>query len=100
LLLSAGACRTPSAARLWLSVNISYLLGAQQQTRQLLLLLSIDGTYRQTDTRPLHIPCSIYYVGSISNLIQKTLDISLASQRLNAVRPTCWFHATSADAAR
>jgi len=32
--------------------------GAQQQTRRPPLLLSIDGTDRRTDARPLHRPCS------------------------------------------
>jgi len=33
-------------------------------------------------------------------MIQKTLDVSMMLQRLDAVRPTCWFHGLSADAAR
>ena len=34
---------------LQLSIDISFPLGALQQTRRTPLLLSIDGTYRQTD---------------------------------------------------
>jgi len=40
---------------------------AQQQTRQPLLLLSIDWTDERTDARPLHRPFSAGYAGSINN---------------------------------
>ena len=52
LLLSADA---PAARRPQLSIDISCSQGAQQQTRQPSLLLSIGGTDRQTDARPLLI---------------------------------------------
>jgi len=52
LLLTAGA---PVARRPQLSIDISCPQGAQQQTRQPPLLLSIDGTDRRTDTRPLQM---------------------------------------------
>ena len=38
---------------------------AQQQTNRTSLLLSIDGTDRRTDIRPLHRACSAYCVGSV-----------------------------------
>jgi len=45
-----------------------------------------------TDSWPVRRPCSTYYVGSISNLmIQKTLEVSMTSQLLDAIYPTCWF---------
>ena len=56
LLLTAG--RPP------LLIDISCPWGTQQQTRCMPLLLPIDGTDRQTDTRPLHRPCSEYYANS------------------------------------
>jgi len=82
--------------------SISCPQGAQQQTRRQPLLLSISWTDDgQTDTRPLHKPCSTYYVGCVDNLMmQKTLDVIMTSQRLNATHPTCRFYAPSADAAR
>jgi len=46
-----------------LSIDISWLRGAQQQTHRRPLLLSIDRTdrrkNRQTDARALHRPCSL-----------------------------------------
>jgi len=45
--LLRGACSAPQ-----LSIGISCPKGAQQQARQPLLLLSIDGTDGQTDGRP------------------------------------------------
>jgi len=56
------------AARMRLSVDISCTQGAQQQTRRPPLLLSIDGTDRQTDARPLHRPCSAYNADSVNNV--------------------------------
>jgi len=57
-----------------------------------LLLLSIDGTDRWTDTRPLHRPCSAHYTGSINNAaIQRTLDVCMTLRRPKGVRPTCWI---------
>jgi len=52
---------------LQLSLNISCPQGAQQQTDWLPLLLSIDGTERQTNTQQLHSPCSTCYTGSANN---------------------------------
>jgi len=54
----------PSTWRLLLSNYISCLHGAQQQTDYTLLLQSNDRTDGRTDSRPLYIPCSAYYVGS------------------------------------
>ena len=45
----------------------SYRSISPQQTRRTPLLLSIDGTDRQTDVRPLHRPCCGYYTGSVYN---------------------------------
>ena len=67
LLLSAGACCTAPAAHPQLSViDILCPQGAQQQTRWPLLLLPIYGTYRRTDIRPIHRPCSAHHAGSVN----------------------------------
>jgi len=63
------ACNTAPAAHPQLSIDISYLQGAQLQTRWPPLLLSIDGADRVIDRRTdgrtdgrlavsLHRPCS------------------------------------------
>jgi len=49
LLLSAGACCTAPAARPQLSIDIFCPQCVQQQTRRTPLLLSVNGTDRQTD---------------------------------------------------
>ena len=41
-------------------IHISDPQGAQQQTQRLLLLLSIDGTDRQTDDPPFHINLIVF----------------------------------------
>jgi len=56
----------PAARRRQLSIDVSCLQGAQQQTRRPPLLLSMNGTDRRTDVRPLHRPCSAYYAGSVN----------------------------------
>jgi len=55
--------------RLMHRAHISCPHGAQQQTRRPPpLLLSIDGTDRQTDVRPLQGPCSACYASSVSDI--------------------------------
>jgi len=49
------------------SIDISCPHGAQQQTHRTPLLWSNDGTNRQTDARPFHIPCSPDHAGSANN---------------------------------
>jgi len=49
LLLSAGACCTALAARPQLSIDISCPHGAQQQTRAVAAVESINRADRQTD---------------------------------------------------
>ena len=44
------------------------LHGAQQQTRRLPVLLWINGTESQTNTRPLHRHCLAHYADNIKNL--------------------------------
>jgi len=64
LLLNTGACSTALVAHPQLSINISCPQGAQQQNHRPPLLLSIDGTDRRTDARPLHKPRCAYNAGS------------------------------------
>jgi len=59
-----------------LSIDISCPHGAQQQTRRTLVLQSNNGTYRRTDTRPLHRPRYAYYAGG-ANKQAKRLSIWL-----------------------
>jgi len=59
LLLSVPAAGT-RRRRPQLSIDISCLQGAQQQTRQPPLLLSIDGIDRRTDAIRLLRSCSAY----------------------------------------
>jgi len=55
--------------RLMHRAHISCPHGAQQQTRRPPpLLLSIDGTDRRTDVRPLQGPCSACYASSVSDI--------------------------------
>ena len=73
-------CRAPvsAAQRPHVSIDISCPQGAQQKTRRTSLLLSIEGTDRQTtDTRPLHRPCFAYYAGSVKK--QNCHSLTLAS---------------------
>jgi len=85
LLISTGTCRMMPAAHLQLSIDNSCPLGTQQQSRRPPLLLLIDGTDWRTDTRPLRRRCCAYYVGSINNsMVQRTLDMSITLQRLDA----------------
>ena len=57
------AVLTSAALAVQQSIDISYPLGSQQQTRRMLLQRSIDGTCgrtdRRTDTVPFHRPCRI-----------------------------------------
>ena len=78
--LLLGARRPP------LSIDLSCLRGAQQQTRRTLLQRSIDETDRQTDGRtadsgPLHRPCSAYYASSVKSreIIAETSKINSTS---------------------
>jgi len=56
-------CWAPAMQQL---INISCLLGPQQQICCTLMQWSIDGTDRQTDT--FHRPCSAYYANSTDKL--------------------------------
>jgi len=64
--LSAFAAPAPAIDRYLLPV------GAQQQTCQRPLLLSVERTERrtdgQTDARPFHKPCPAYYADSVNNV--------------------------------
>ena len=67
---------TAPAARPQLSIDVSCPQGAQQQTRRPLLMLSIDGTDRQTTgARQLNRPCSACYAGSVNNRLKTRVNI-------------------------
>jgi len=66
------------------SIDISYQQGAQQQTHRPLLLLSINGADRWTDTRPFHRAYSAYNVGRVSKrehlnseCVELTVDVKV-----------------------
>jgi len=71
LRLSAGA---RAARRPQLSIDISCPQGAQQQTRRPSLLLSIDGTDRQTDRRPT-VTYAPHTMGAASIICNQNIQI-------------------------
>jgi len=54
----------PAARRRQLSIDVSCLQGAQQQTA--VAVVDQWETDRRTDVRPLRRPCSAYYAGSVN----------------------------------
>jgi len=76
----AAACRRAVQQ----SIDISRPRGAQQQTRRTPLLLSIDGTDGQTDSRSFHRPCSTYCADSVKNtcLLESVCSAAFAAVEL------------------
>ena len=78
---TAGA--VAAQRRRMLSIDISYLRGAQQQTRPAAAVAAVDrGTGRgtdgrtdvQTDARPFHRPCYAYHAASVK-LVYRTYKL-------------------------
>jgi len=71
-----------------LSIDISCQKGALQQTRRPPMLLSIDGTDRQTDARPFHRPCSAYHASSVNKKTKELYHADVVNESGRKYRQT------------